>query len=325
MNPVVLDRPRVLLLETIDQESHDALAAYAAVTLARSPLAADCLDAAGSDDVHAVMTRGKGRVTAELMDRCHNLRVVARCGVGLDNVDVPAATARGIRVLNLPGANAQTMAEHTLMLMLGVQRGLLTWANAVREGAWETRARYDRDELHAKTIGIIGLGNIGRRVARMSVALGMRVAYASPSSRDAGLARVSLPELFASSDVVSLHCRLDDATRRIIDAPALASMKPGAILINTARGELIDQRALIQSLTSHRLAGFGADVLDRTDLAACDQLVALPNVIVTPHVGSLTSSTYREMCRRSVANVLAVLGGGEPEPGSVFNQHDLAR
>jgi len=313
----------VLLLETIDEEAHALLEPGARVTLAPSPDPADCIEAARRSPVHAIMTRGKGQVTGELLDACGTCRVVARCGVGLDNVDVAAATARGIPVLNLPGSNAQTIAEHAVMLMLAVSRSLVPWANAVPAGEWQTRHRYEGDELHGKTLGIVGLGAIGSRVALIATALGMRVRYTDPASRDTPYENLQLPDLLANSDVITLHCSLTGETRCLLDAPAIAGMKPGAILINTARGPLIDQQALARALLNGKLAGFGADVLDPEPPDPADPLLAMPNVVITPHVGSLTRSTYRQICVRSARNVLAVLAGEEPEPGCVFNASDL--
>jgi len=323
---------RVLLLETIDPEAMSLLertnGAVVDWVLAGSPSEGDCLRAASetgrTGPVHAVLTRGKGRVTADLLDACGGLRVVARCGVGLDNVDVPACSERGIPVLNLPGVNAQTIAEHTVMLMLAVTRGLVESANAVRAGDWASRANYDRDEASGKTVGVVGLGSIGARVAGVCAALGMRVIYHDPQPRDSAHEPVTLEELLSRADVVTLHCQLDVNSAGMISRDAIGRMRPGAVLINTARGGLIDHGALTEALRSGHLTGFGADVLDIEPPEANSPLLALPNVIVTPHSASLTRSTYRKICVSSVRNVLAVLAGEPPEPGCVFNAAALA-
>jgi len=318
------DRPRVLLLETIDDEAQALLTEQTEVVLSPSTDAGVCMELARDGATRAIVTRGKGRVTAELMDACEGLVAVARCGVGLDNVDVPAATQRGVKVLNLPGSNAQTIAEHTVMLMLGLSRGLVPWANAVREGGWETRGAYSHDEVRGKTVGVIGLGNIGSRVAGLCAAFGMRVVYTDPVERDAPHERMGLDELLGGSDVVTLHCQLDDSSRGMIDRAALGRMKRGTMLINTARGGLIDHAALAESLRSGHLGGFAADVLDVEPPDRDNPLLGMPNVVLTPHVGSLTRTTYREMCVRSVENVLAVVEGREVEAGCVFNGRELA-
>jgi D-3-phosphoglycerate dehydrogenase len=318
-----IESPRVLLLETIDPRAHELLDAGAEVVLSETPNEVDCLHAASAGPVHAIMTRGKGRVTPALLDACNGLVCAARCGVGLDNVDVPAATARGIRVLNLPGCNAQTMAEHTIALMLAVTRGVVNAADSVTRGHWADRAAYDRDEANGKTIGIVGLGNIGARVAGVCDALRMQVVYADPISRDVHYPRLDLPDLLATADIVTLHCALTDATRGMIDAGAIARLKPGAILVNTARGAIVDQDAVARALHAGHLAGYAADVLETEPPTPDDPLLHASNVVITPHVGSLTRSTYREICVESVRNVLRVLDGDDASPGTLFNAGDL--
>lgn len=323
---------RVLLLETIDPAAMGLFERQAGggveVVLAASPTELDCLmvarEMSETGPVHAILTRGKGRVTPGLLDACPGLLAVARCGVGLDNVDISACTARGAPVLNLPGVNAQTIAEHAVMLMLAVTRGLVESANAVRDGDWASRAAYDRDEVNGQTVGIVGLGNIGSRVARVCEALGMGVLYHDPRPRDSAHESVALDELLRRSDVVTLHCQLDERSTGMMDQNAMNSMKPGSVLINTARGGLIDHAALTRAMRSGHLAGFGADVLDAEPPESGNPLLALPNVVVTPHSASLTRSTYREICVRSVKNTLAILAGEAPEPGCVFNGAALA-
>lgn len=298
-------KPRVLLLETIHEDALGDLEAGAEVVPAWDE--ADPITLADGS-IRAIMTRGKGLVTPQLLDACPELVCVARCGVGLDNIDCAAARERGVAVLNLPGCNAQTMAEHAVMLMLAVTRGLVESAVAVRAGDWATRTRFDRDEVGGRTAAIVGLGNIGSRVARLASALGMHVLYVDPTADSAEYERVDLDTALGQADVMSLHCQLDETTRGMINAERLAAMKPGAVLINTARGALVERAALIAAIESGHLAGYGADVLDVEPPVAGDPLLALPNVVVTPHVGSLTRSTYRQICVDSVRNVLAALG-----------------
>ncbi|MBK7404884.1 MAG: phosphoglycerate dehydrogenase [Phycisphaerales bacterium] len=222
-------------------------------------------------------------------------------------------------MLNLPGSNAATVAEHTLMLILAVTRGLVEYANAVRAGDWERRSSYDRDEARGKTVGVVGLGNVGRRVAAMCEACGMQVVYADPAASDPSRERLDLDGLLARADIVTLHCQLDPTTRNLIDSTRIGRMKPGAVLINTARGELVDQPAVASAVVSGRLGGYGADLVNRERPEEYAMLRAIPNVVITPHVSSLTQTTYRDMCVRSVRNVLAVLRGESPEAGSIFN------
>jgi phosphoglycerate dehydrogenase-like enzyme len=317
-------RNRALLLETLDRTAEELLASELELVRATETDPTG-LQSARAGAVHAIVTRGKGRVTPELMDACRGLRAVARAGVGLDNVDVSAASARGIPVLNLPGSNAQTVAEHTLMLILAVTRGLVEFANAVREGRWERRAEYDRDEVNGKTVGVVGLGNIGRRVASMCEACGMRVVYADPYSEDSSRQRLPLDDLLERSDIVTLHCQLDGSTRGLLDEARIGRMKSGAVLINTARGELVDQRAIGAAVRSGRLGGYGADLVNRERPGELEELRSLANVVITPHISSLTRSTYKDMCLRSARNVLAVLSGREPEAACVFNRSAIVR
>ncbi|MCA9300213.1 MAG: hypothetical protein KDA28_14165, partial [Phycisphaerales bacterium] len=290
---------RVLLLETIADEAHDLLATSVETVLAPDPR--DATDVARETDPHAIVTRGKGLVVPPVVDACPNLVAVARCGVGLDNVDVAHCTARDVKVLNLPGSNADTIAEHAMMLVLALTRGLVQWANAVCDGRWADRGAFAHDEVRGKVIGIVGMGAIGSRVARLADAFGMTVLYTD--LRDRGVhERVALDALLERADVVTLHCQLDETTRGLFDQDAFARMKPGAILVNTARGEILDPHALRSALD--RLGGFGADVLDQEPPDPQDPLLAHPNVVLTPHVGSLTARTYVEMCVRSVQNVL---------------------
>lgn len=306
----------VLLLESLHPDAEAALAA-------RGPLLRAPEPNRPPDDVaavEAILTRGRGKIPAALMERCPNLRAVARAGAGLDNVDVAAARRLGVPVIYAPGANADTVAEHTLALILDLVRGVTACARQVREGRWEERGRYARDEVRGLTLGLVGFGAVGRRVARLADAFGMRVVVAARRGLDvpAPFAALPLEVLLATSDVVSLHAPLTPETDRLIDARRLAAMKPGAFLMNTARGRLVDQTALAAALAAGRLGGFGADVLDEEPPAADDPLLASDRVVLTPHVASLTGATYRRMCVETAKNVVAILCGGAPAPASVY-------
>src|SRR5262249_1064490 len=259
--------------------------------------------------VQAILTRGRGRIGEPLLLRCPALRVIARAGAGLDNLDTAAAKRRGIAVVFAPGANTATVAEHTLALMLARVRGITGGAAQVAAGRWEERARYRGNEIRGLLLGIVGFGHIGRRVAELATAFGMRVAVAAHQGRPVPppFLRLPLDELLAQADVVSLHAPLAPATRGMLGAREFARMKPGAFVVNTARGALIAQSALCSALGSGRLGGFAADVLDPEPPAADDPLLRLPNVLVTPHVASLTAATYRALCVETARNVLAVL------------------
>lgn len=270
------------------------------------------------EHVVAILTRGRGRISSALIERCPELRVVARCGVGLDNIDLRAAHERGVPVIYAPGSTTAAVAEHAVMLMLAAARKLYPIAAAVNDDRWEARDSYQGVELTGKTLGIVGLGAIGRRVAELAQAFGMHVLTWSRASRDPRYEALELDALLARADVVSLHTALTPETRHMIGARALALMKPEALLINTARGGLIDQHALADALERGRVAAFAADVLDPEPPAAGERLLRHPRVLVTPHIAVLTDVTYRTMCVRTAANVLAVLRGDQPERESVY-------
>jgi phosphoglycerate dehydrogenase-like enzyme len=302
----------VLLLESLHPEAEALLAAAGEVTRAADPNAPGA--AVPYARVQGILTRGRGRIDAALMARCPQLKVVARSGVGVDNVDLEAARARGIPVLYAPGGNTATTAEHAIALLLAFTRRVPQTARAVAEGRWEERGSYAGDEACGKTLGIVGYGAIGKRVARIAVALGMEVIVAERTGLSCEHATLPLPELLRRADFVSLHLPLTEATRGLIGAAELALMKPGACLINTARGSLVDQKALTAALASGRLGGFAADVLDPEPPAPHDPILRSDRVLITPHVASLTASTYRELCLLTACNVLAVLRGETVEP-----------
>ena len=309
----------ILLLETIAPEAHDLLEASATLLMAETPSSGPKL--ARANDIHAIVTRGKGDVSAELIDLCPNLRVIARCGVGLDNVDVKHATKRGVQVINTPGSNADTVAEHTLNLMLSLQRQTFAAATAVKAGNWAFRTSFGGDEIRGKTLGIMGFGNIGQRVKNLALAFGMQVLHMAhpqvPAKLDGKDAR-QLPDLLAECDIISVHLPLRATTRQLLNAEALAHLRPGASIINTARAEIINETALLSGLQSGAIGGYASDVLG-LDGEARAALLALPNVLVTPHAASLTANTYREICLISVRNTMAVLNGQAIERQYLFN------
>jgi len=312
----------ILLLETIHPEAQALLESFDRVRLA---LTADAVrEAVEQEQVVAIVTRGRGQIAAGLIAACPALRAVARCGVGLDNIDSAAAAARGVAVVYAPGSTTGAVAEHTLLLMLAAARRLVAAAQAVRANGWEFRDGYQGFDLAGRTLGIVGMGAIGQRVARLAEGLGMRVIYWSRRRRSAGDTYVELHELMATADVISLHVELTPETNHLIGARELALLKPGAILINTARGAVVDQRTVADALREGRLAAFAADVLEREPPAPDDALLGDERVIITPHIAALTDVTYRTMCMRTAANLLAVLRGEPPEAESLY-QANLTR
>lgn len=286
----------VLLLESITDEAHRLLAEQVNVLTERD-----------GEPIHAIITRGRGQIDRKLIDVCPDLQAVARCGVGLDNVDVEEAKARGIQVINTPGANAATMAEHTLSLMLMLMRNMYHSVREVKESNWTWRNQYTGEELHGKTLGILGMGDIGERTARLAEAFGMKVIYWSRTEKDLPYLYFPLEDVLKQADILSLHLPSSKQTDGLIGATELALLKPSAVIINTARGALIDHNALFDALKNDRLAGFAADVLPQEPPTGDWPIIQLPNVLITPHSGSLTASTFSQMCKIAVEKVLEAL------------------
>jgi phosphoglycerate dehydrogenase-like enzyme len=247
------------------------------------------------------------RCTAEMIAAAPMLRLIQKIGVGVNTIDLDAAKARGIAVCNLPGTNARAVAEVTLALMLAVLRRVPRFDAAMRRGKWLDPELQDGiGELGGRTVGLVGYGAIPRLLAPVLIALGCRLIYTSRAQHADALGEWrSLDALLAEADVVSLHVPLTDDTANLIDAAAIARMKPGAVLINTARGGLVDQAALTEALASGRLAGAGLDVFVHEPHDASEALFRLSNVVLTPHIGWLTTGTFdrsfalaAENCRR---------------------------
>jgi phosphoglycerate dehydrogenase-like enzyme len=251
-------------------------------------------------------------VTAEMIAAAPHLRLIQKIGVGVNTIDLKAAQARGIAVCNLPGTNAPAVAEHTLALMLAALRRIPMFDAAMRRGQGFALDPVRKDgigELGGRTVGLVGYGAVPRALAPVLAALGCRVLYTAHAPRaDAAAEWRELPALLAESDVVSLHVPLTAETERMIDAAALARMKPGAILVNTARGGLVDEAALVAALRAGTLAAAGLDVFAEEPTDPANALLSLPNVVLTPHIAWLTSGTFdrsfalaAENCRRLAA------------------------
>ncbi|WP_324024277.1 hydroxyacid dehydrogenase [Maribacter sp. BPC-D8] len=276
-----------------------------------------------NNKVDAIITRGKGQVRDSLMEQLSDLKVISRCGVGLDNIDVSEATKRGIKVVNAPNSNADTIAEHTIALLLMLQRNLYTAVTMVKENRWTDRGTYVGDETHGKTLGIIGMGNIGKKVAKIATALGLNIVYWSSKKEDVPYSFVEFDQLLKISDSISLHLPLSPKTENLINVLAFAKMKPSALLINTARGGIIDQKELLNALQNNKIGGFAADVLAQEPPAQNEPLLQLNNVLVTAHLGSLTKTTYTKMCTMTIANTLAILRDEVPMANCIFNRNEL--
>jgi D-3-phosphoglycerate dehydrogenase len=242
--------------------------------------------------------RSATKVTEKLIGAAPNLKVIGRAGIGVDNVDIPAASRRGIIVMNTPFGNSITTAEHAIAMMFAVARQLPEADASTRAGKWE-KNRFMGVEITGKTLGVIGCGNIGSIVASRGVGLKMHVIAFDPflseqRAADLGVEKVELEELFERSDFTTLHTPLTDKTRNVISAEAIAMMKPGVRIINCARGGLIDEAALYEALKSGKVAGAGLDVFE-TEPATDSPLFGLPNVVCTPHLGASTSEAQENV------------------------------
>ena len=244
-------------------------------------------------DCEGLVVRSETKVSAEVMDAAKKLRVIGRAGVGVDNVDVPAATARGIVVMNAPDGNTITTAEHTMALLVALARNVPQADSSVRQGKWQ-RKRFIGVELQGKTLGIIGLGRIGRAVAARARAFGMKIVAHDPfispeEAKDLEIESVLLDEVFSRADFLTVHTPLTSETRGIIGAPAFAKMKKGARIINCARGGLVDEAALYEAIKSGIVAGAALDVFEQEPPPADHPLLSLAGVIATPHLGASTT------------------------------------
>lgn len=251
-----------------------------------------------------------------VMDRAHRATVITRTGIGYDSVDVEAATARGIAVCNTPDAPTVSTAEHTVALLLAVAKGLIPSGELLRAGQPDPYSRHRAVELDGKTLGLVGFGRIARRVARAAAGLGMRVVAYDPFVSDDGFfARraATLEGLLESADFVSIHVPLTADTHRMFDGPRLGAMKPGSVLINTSRGDVIDHQALLEAIDSGRLFGAGLDVTEPEPLPPDHPLLDRPNVVVTPHVASGTVEGRVRIFRSALEQIGSVLGGRQPE------------
>lgn len=244
-------------------------------------------------DCEGLIVRSETKVTAELLANATNLRVIGRAGVGVDNIDVPAATIRGIVVMNAPDGNTITTAEHTIALLISLARSIPQANSSLKEGRWE-RKRFIGVELQGKTLGIVGLGRIGRVVASRARAMGMLIVAYDPfiapdQARDLEIELVPLDEVYARADFLTVHTPLTAETRGLINREVLAAMKKGARIINCARGGLVDEDALYEAISNGSIAGAALDVFVQEPPSAEHPLLKLDQVIVTPHLGASTA------------------------------------
>ena len=249
-----------------------------------------------------------GRITGRVIEASARLRVISKHGTGTDTIDKEAAARRGIAVKAAVGANAAAVAEHTWALILACAKSVPALDRRMHEGHWD-KATHKSLELQGRTLGLVGLGAIGARVATVGIAMGMRVVAHDPFAASApdGVALLPLAEVIAGADVLSLHCPLTEDNASMLDAATLATMRPGAIVVNTARGGLVDEAALLEALRSGALRAAGLDSFQVEPFGAGHPFTGLSNAILSPHIGGVTGDAYVGMGTAAAANVLAVL------------------
>lgn len=306
-------RPRVLLTNPIHPEAVAVLEPV--VTLVTAPDTADETLRALASDVDGIIVRAK--LPDDILDHGPRILGLVRHGVGLDFIPVEAATARGVAVANLPGCNTQAVAEYAMAALLHLRRPLVTLDAGLRNGGWQTRVLADRlGELGGTTLGIVGIGAIGSRIAAMArLGFGMRVLGTTrrPGSLPAGITETALDDLFADADAVILSCALTTETRGLVDAARIARMKPGAVLINIARGPVVQTGPLLEALQAGRIGGAALDVFDVQPLPPSSPLLRAPNLLLTPHVAGITATSGRAMSVGAAGEMLRILRGDRPE------------
>jgi (S)-sulfolactate dehydrogenase len=272
--------------------------------------------AAGIADADALIVRNRTKVDAELLGHGPRLRVVGRLGVGLDNIDLAACAARRIEVIPATGANALAVAEYVVCTVMLLLRGAYLSTAEVAAGRWPRAALGDGRETAGKTLGVVGFGGIGRLTAKLAQGLGMKVIATDPGIaadervwRESGVAYRGLDDLLAEADAVTLHVPLTHDTRRLITAGRLARMKRGAVLVNTARGGIVDEAALAEALASGHLAGAALDVFETEPLPAGSPLAGAPNLVLTPHVAGVTRESNERVSSLIAAKVALALTG----------------
>jgi D-3-phosphoglycerate dehydrogenase len=310
-----MSEPKVLLFEAIHEEGMKVLRAHTLPALASATdeetIAREAADASG------IIIRANGSATARIMDAAPMLEVIGRHGVGVDNVDIPAATERGIWVVNTPQAVTEPVAEHVVGMMIALAKGFRGADAHARSGDWGYRNRLQGMELAGKTLGIIGMGRIGFRVGEICrKGLGMILLYCdtvpSPKAEaELGAQRRQLREVLAESDVITLHTPYLPETHHLINAEMLALMKPRSYLINASRGKVVEQAALVQALREKRIAGAGLDVFEQEPAAKDNPLFALDNVLVTPHCATATTESLIAMSLVA-EDIVAVIAGRRP-------------
>jgi D-3-phosphoglycerate dehydrogenase len=306
--------PKVLVCDPISEAGLDILRKVAEVEEAIGLPEDELIKKTG--DCEAIMVRSGTKITRRVLEHSPKLQIVGRAGVGVDNIDVPAATEHGVIVVNSPAGNTVAVAELALGMMLTLVRKLTPAHNSVVAGEWK-RSKFLGTELYGKTLGIVGVGKIGIEVAKRAQSFGMSVIGFDPfltSARAAqlGIEAVSLEEVWEKSDFITLHTPLTKDTRHLVNAKVLASMKSNAIILNCARGGIIDETALYEAISSGQIGGAGLDVYE-VEPPQASPLFSLSNVILTPHLGASTEEAQVEVALDVARQIVDVLGGRPPQ------------
>jgi len=317
---------RVLLTTTSFQDTpgvHHQLLESAGFELVRErgPLTEGrMLELAGQFDAFLC---GDDAITRAVIEKSRpRLKVISKYGIGLDKIDLNAATELGVPVLFTPGVNHTTVAEHTFALLLAAVRHLVPEVNYVAKGQWK---RITGNEIFGKTLAIVGLGRIGQEVAIRGKAFGLKLIgfgnyWEDSFTTELGIERYrDFDQLMRDADVISLHTKLTPATRHLIDARTLALLRPGAVIVNCARGEIVETAAIVEALKSKKLHAYAADVLDQEPPPAHHPLLGLPNAIITPHIGSRTFESVQRQATCAVENLTLFLAGRKPHAQANLN------
>lgn len=302
---------KILISDTLADYGKDLMREVAEVTDKPSISAEDLVNEIS--EYHALVVRGRTKVTEAVFDAGENLMIVGRAGVGVDNIDLAAAQANGVTVVNSPTATTIAVAEHTLALMLSLVRNISRSDASMKTGGWDKKALRG-SELGGKTLGIIGMGRIGRRVANLANAFGMTVIGCDPlideeSIQDRGAEPVPLTDIYSRSDMITIHVPLTQVTRGMVNGEAFSRMKRGVYIICTARGGIIDETALLARLESGQVAGAALDVFAK-EPPGLTALVSHPNVIATPHIGAQTKEAQERAAIHIAEEIISSLEGG---------------
>lgn len=320
-----MPKKKVYMTRPYHPEAREALEEHFDVEVCdshRGPSTQDLLEIIPNFD--GVFAEGVDIIGEEIFSAASRLKVVANRGVGTDNLDIPAATRHGVFLSNTPGILQESCADMTFALILAAARRIAYSDRAIREGKWEywDQTPYLGTDVYGKTLGIVGLGGIGQRVAKRASGFEMRVVYFS-RTRKLNLEKEmalewapNLDSLLAQSDYLSLHMPLTPDTQGLIGERELRLMKPEAFLINTSRGRTVNSSALYKALHNHWISGAALDVTDPEPLLMDDSLLSLPNLVITPHIASSSTETFRAMARMAIHNITAALTGG-PMPSCI--------